>query len=152
MGNEILVRRKTKSRRFSLICRLSCSRMSLKIFSPLLTFATKHGRYLRKMDKRGIGTLSFVRASSEPVMGRGLAARPRGSPHFPWTLLPPRSVPTPCCVVHRRRGHAARFLLIRPCFSRRLRFKPPWKAATVKVWWPGRAESGLSSLDAELIC
>ena len=31
-------------------------------------FATKHGRYLRKMDKRGIGTLSFVRASSEPVM------------------------------------------------------------------------------------
>ena len=23
---------------------------------------------------------------------------------------------------------------------------------TVKVWWPGRAESGFSSLDAELIC
>ena len=42
--------------------------MSLKIYAPLLTFATKHGRYLRKMDKRGIGTLSFVRASSEPVM------------------------------------------------------------------------------------
>ena len=39
-----------------------------KIYAPLLTFATKHGRYLRKMDKRGIGTLSFVRASSEPVM------------------------------------------------------------------------------------
>ena len=31
-------------------------------------FATKHGRYLRKMDKRGIGTLSFVLASSVPVM------------------------------------------------------------------------------------
>ena len=57
-----------KLRRFSLICRRSCSRMSLKIYAPLLTFATKHGRYLRKMDKRGIGTLSFVRASSEPVM------------------------------------------------------------------------------------
>ena len=42
--------------------------MSLKIYDPLLTFATKHGRYLRKMDKRGIGTLSFVRASSEPVV------------------------------------------------------------------------------------
>ena len=42
--------------------------MSLKIYAPLLTFATKLGRYLRKMDKRGIGTLSFVRASSEPVM------------------------------------------------------------------------------------
>jgi hypothetical protein len=42
--------------------------MSLKIYAPLLTFATKHGRYLRKMDKRGIGALSFVRASSEPVM------------------------------------------------------------------------------------
>ena len=55
-------------RRFSLICRRSCSRMSLKIFAPLLTFATKHGRYLRKMDKRGIGTLSFVRASRETVM------------------------------------------------------------------------------------
>ena len=26
--------------------------MSLKIYAPLLTFATKHGRYLRKMDKR----------------------------------------------------------------------------------------------------
>ena len=44
------------------------SRMSLKTSDPLLTFATKHGRYFRKMDKRGIGTLSFVRASSEPVM------------------------------------------------------------------------------------
>ena len=42
--------------------------MSLKIYAPLLTFATKHGRYLRKMDKRRIGTLSFVRASSEPVI------------------------------------------------------------------------------------
>ena len=42
--------------------------MSLKIYAPLLTFATKHGRYLRKMDKRGIGALSFVRARSEPVM------------------------------------------------------------------------------------
>ena len=42
--------------------------MSLKIYAPLLTFATKHGRYLRNMDKRGIGTLSFVRASGEPVM------------------------------------------------------------------------------------
>ena len=40
----------------------------LEDLSSLLTFATKHGRYLRKMDKRGIGTLSFVRASSEPVM------------------------------------------------------------------------------------
>ena len=34
---------------------------SLKIHVPLLIFATKYGRYLRKMDKRGIG--SFVRAS-----------------------------------------------------------------------------------------
>ena len=42
--------------------------MSLKIYAPLLTFATKLGRYLRKMDKRGIGALSFVRARSEPVM------------------------------------------------------------------------------------
>ena len=42
--------------------------MSLKIYAPLLTFAIKHGRYLRKMDKRGIGALSFVRARSEPVM------------------------------------------------------------------------------------
>ncbi len=42
--------------------------MSLKIYAPLLTFATKHGRYLRNMDKRGIGALSFVRARSEPVM------------------------------------------------------------------------------------
>ena len=55
-------------RRFLLICRRSCSRMSLKIDSPLLTFATTHGRYLRKMDnrgigKRGFGTLSFVRAT-----------------------------------------------------------------------------------------
>ena len=54
--------------RFSLICRRSCSRMSFKIYAPLRTVATKRGRYLRKMDKRGIGTLSFVRASSEPVM------------------------------------------------------------------------------------
>jgi hypothetical protein len=52
------------------ICRRSCSRTSLKIYAPLLTFATKHGRYLRKMDKRGIGILSFVRASSESVMHR----------------------------------------------------------------------------------
>ena len=42
--------------------------MSLKIYAPLLTFATKHGSYPRNVDKRGIGTLSFVRASSEPVM------------------------------------------------------------------------------------
>ena len=42
--------------------------MSLKISAPLLTFATKHGRYPRNVDKRGIGTLSFVRASSEPVV------------------------------------------------------------------------------------
>ena len=42
--------------------------MSLKIYALLLTFATKHGRYQRNVDKRGIGTLSFVRASSEPVM------------------------------------------------------------------------------------
>ena len=42
--------------------------MSLKIYAPLLTFATKHGRYLRNKDKEEIGTLSFVRASSEPVM------------------------------------------------------------------------------------
>jgi hypothetical protein len=44
------------------------SRMSLKIYAPLQIFATKHGHYLRKMDKRGIGILS--RASSEPVMCR----------------------------------------------------------------------------------
>ena len=42
--------------------------MSLKIYAPLLTFATKHRRYLRKMDKRGIGALSFVRARSDRVM------------------------------------------------------------------------------------
>ena len=52
--------------------------MSLKIYAPLITFATKHGRYLRKMDKRGIGTLSFVRASSEPdivVIGHAHGSR-----------------------------------------------------------------------------
>ena len=38
--------------------------------ASLLIFATKHGRFLRDVDKRGIGTLSFVRASSEPVMPR----------------------------------------------------------------------------------
>jgi len=38
-------------RRFSLICRQSRSRRSLKIFAPLLTFATKHGRYLGKWTK-----------------------------------------------------------------------------------------------------
>ena len=42
--------------------------MSLTIYVPLLILATKHYRYLRKVDKRGIGTLSFVRASSELVM------------------------------------------------------------------------------------
>ena len=42
--------------------------MSLRIYAQVLTFATKHGRYLRNMDKIGIGALSFVRASSEPFM------------------------------------------------------------------------------------
>ena len=37
--------------------------------APLLTFATKHGRYLRKMDKRGIGTLSLsARVANRRVM------------------------------------------------------------------------------------
>ena len=42
---------------------------------------TKHGRYLRKMDKRGIGTLSFVRASSlsEPVIMGLTRGRKSGS-------------------------------------------------------------------------
>ena len=35
---------------------------------PLLTFATQHGPYLCKIDQRGIGTLSFVRASDKVVM------------------------------------------------------------------------------------
>ena len=66
--NVALPKKKKILRCFSLICRRSRSRMSLKIYAPLLTFATKHGRYLRKVDKKGIGTLSFVRASSELVM------------------------------------------------------------------------------------
>ena len=42
--------------------------------------ARRDGRYLRKMDKRGIGTLSFVRASSEPVISK--AFLPGGFVHL----------------------------------------------------------------------
>ena len=55
-------------RRVSLKHRRSRSRMSLKTSAPLPAFATKHGRYLCKTDKRAIDTLSFVSASSELVM------------------------------------------------------------------------------------
>ena len=101
--------------------------------------------------RRGSSLLSLV-------AGRGLAARPGGSHHSSRTLLPRIQLRTTYRVVQLGRGHAARLLLLRPSLGASraacgfFKKRRPEKPATVKVWWTGRAESGLSSLDADLIC